>query len=172
MAQRPVGFPLAPDLGGDYGYAGSAVAGGFGQAGDQRHRAVLNGVVDLGFGLQASGIYFFGSGERFATTTGQDRRDEGAAAASEQRLLADGSILPRAGIEGRQIHRVDTRLQKRVQAGHVTLDGMFEVFNLFNHENFGSYTTNASSPLFGQPSFNGNVAYQPRMMQLGFRIGF
>jgi hypothetical protein len=172
MAQRPVGFALAPDLGGDYGYAGSAIAGGFGQAGDQRHRAVLNGVVDLGLGLQASGIYFYGSGERFATTTGQDRRDEGAAAASEQRLLADGTILPRAGIAGRQIHRVDTRLQKRVHAGHVTLDGMFEVFNLFNHENFGSYVTNASSPLFGQPSFNGNVAYQPRMMQLGFRVGF
>jgi len=54
----------------------------------------------------------------------------------------------------------------------VTLDGIFEVFNLFNHENFGSYVTNASSPLFGQPSFNGNVAYQPRMLQLGFRVGF
>jgi hypothetical protein len=172
MAQRPVGFALAPDLGGDYGYAGASFAGGAGQAGDQRHRAVVNGVVDLGLGVQASGIYFFGSGERFATTTGQDRRDEGAAAASEQRLLADGTILPRAGIVGRKIHRLDARLQKRVQAGHVTLDGIFEVFNLFNHENFGSYVTNASSPLFGQPSFNGNVAYQPRMLQLGFRVGF
>ena len=145
MAHRPVGFPLAPDLGGDYGYAGSMVAGGFGQAGDQRHRAVLNGVWDLGLGLQASGIYFYGSGERFATTTGQDRRDEGATAASEQRLAADGTILARNGIVGRPIHRLDTRLQKRVHAGHVTLDGTFEVFNLFNHENFGSYTTNRSS---------------------------
>jgi hypothetical protein len=172
MAQRPVGFALAPDLGGDYGYAGSAVAGGFGQAGDQRHRAVLNGVWDLGLGIQASGIYFYGSGERFATTTGQDRRDEGATAASEQRLAADGTILARNGIVGSPIHRLDTRLQKRVHAGHVTLDGMFEVFNLFDHENFGSYVTNRSSVLFGQPSFNGNVAYQPRMMQLGFRIGF
>jgi hypothetical protein len=172
MAHRPVGFQLAPDLGGDYGYAGSSFAGGFGQSGDQRHRAVVNGVWDVGLGIQASGIYFYGSGERFATTTGQDRRQEGAAAASEQRLLADGSILPRAGIVGRPIHRVDTRLQKRVQVGHVTLDGMFEVFNLFNHENFGSYVTNASSPVFGQPSFNGNVAYQPRMLQLGFRVGF
>jgi hypothetical protein len=27
------------------------------------------------------------------------------------------------------------------------------VFNLFNHENFGSYVTNASSPVFRQPSF-------------------
>jgi hypothetical protein len=172
LAHRPVGFPLASDLGGDYGYAGSQVAGGFGQAGDQRHRAVINGVWDLGMGVQASGIYFYGSGERFATMTGQDRRDEGANAASEQRLAADGTILARNGIVGTPIHRLDTRLQKRVHAGHVTLDGMFEVYNLFNHENFGSYVTNRSSAAFGQPSFNGNVAYQPRMLQLGFRVGF
>ena len=172
LTHRPVGFQLAPDLGGDYGYAGSNVGGGFGQAGDQRHRAVVNGVFDLGMGIQASGIYFYGSGERFATFTGQDRRDEGGTNASEQRLAADGTILARNGILGTPIHRLDTRLQKRVRAGHVTLDGMFEVFNLFNHENFGSYVTNRSNTLFGQPSFNGNVAYQPRMMQLGFRIGF
>jgi outer membrane receptor protein involved in Fe transport len=173
MTHRPVGFPLAADLGGDYGYAGSQVAGGFGQAGDQRHRAVVNGVFDLGMGIQASGIYFYGSGERFATMTGQDRRDEGGTNASEQRLAADGvTILARNGIVGKPIHRLDTRLQKRVRAGHITLDGTFEVFNLFNHENFGSYVTNRSSSQFGQPSFNGNVAYQPRMMQLGFRIGF
>jgi hypothetical protein len=133
---------------------------------------VVNGVWDLGMGVQASGIYFYGSGERFATMTGQDRRDEGANAASEQRLAADGTILARNGIVGRPIHRVDTRLQKRVRAGHITLDGMFEVFNLFNHQNFGSYVGNRSSALFGQPSFNANLAYQPRMMQLGFRVGF
>ncbi len=173
LAHRDVGFPLAADLGGDYGYAGSQVAGGFGQAGDQRHRAVINGVWDLGMGVQASGIYFYGSGERFATMTGQDRRDEGATAASEQRLAADGvTILERNGLVGKPIHRLDTRLQKRVHAGHMTLDGTFEVFNLFNHQNFGSYVTNRSSSSFGQPSFNANLAYQPRMMQLGFRIGF
>jgi len=173
LAHRPVGFPLAADLGGDYDYAGSQVAGGFGQAGDQRHRAVINGVWDLGMGVQASGIYFYGSGERFATFTGQDRRNEGATAASEQRLAADGvTVLARNGIVGRPIHRLDTRLQKRVNVGHVTLDGTFEVFNLFNHQNFGSYVTNRSSTSFGQPSFNANVAYQPRMMQLGFRVGF
>src|SRR5258708_30038153 len=96
----------------------------------------------------------------------REGREGGPPAASEQRLAADGTILARNGIVGRPIHRLDTRLQKRVHAGHVTLDGMFEVFNLFNHENFGSYVTNRSSVLFGQPSFNGNVAYQPRMMQL------
>jgi hypothetical protein len=173
IAQRPVGFPLAPDMGGNYGYAGSQVGGGFGQAGDQRHRAVLNGVWDLGYGFQVSGIYFYGSGERFATNTGVDRRNEGANAASELRLRADGSFLPRAGIVGTPIHRMDTRLQKRFQFfERVTIDGLFEVFNLFNHENFGSYVTNESNRQYGQPSFNENVAYQPRMLQLGFRIGF
>ncbi|MBI2188510.1 MAG: TonB-dependent receptor [Acidobacteria bacterium] len=173
MAQRPVGFPLAPDMGGDYGYAGSIFGGGFGQSGDQRHRAVLNGVWDVGYGFQLSGIYFYGSGERFATNTGVDRRGEGVNAASELRLRADGSIAPRAAIIGEPIHRVDARVQKRVTVGgRVTLDGLFEVFNLFNHANYGSYTTVESNARYGQPSFNGNVAYQPRMLQLGFRVGF
>ena len=173
MTRRDVGFPLAPDLGGEYGYAGSNVGGGFGQAGDQRHRAVLNGVWDVGRGVQVSGIYFYGSGERFATNTGVDRRNEGVNAASELRLRADGTILQRAGILGEPIHRVDMRLQKRQKlAGRMTVDGLFEVYNLFNHANYGSYTTNESNTQYGKPSYNGNVAYQPRMLQLGFRLAF
>jgi hypothetical protein len=173
MARRDVGFPLAADLGGAYGYAGSVVGGGFGQAGDQRHRAVMNGVWDVGYGFQVSGIYFYGSGERFGTNTGVDRRGEGANAASELRLRADGTIIPRAAIVGEPIHRVDARLQKRLALGpRVTLDGLFEVYNLFNRANYGSYTTNESNAQYGKPSFNGNVAYQPRMLQLGFRVAF
>jgi hypothetical protein len=173
MARRDVGFPLAADMGGDYGYAGSSIAGGFGQAGDQRHRAVLNGVWDVGYGVQLSGIYFFGSGERFATNTGVDLRQQGNNAASELRLRADGSISERAAITGDAIHRFDMRLQKRLPLGpRVTLDGLFEVYNLLNHANYGSYTTVESSPQYGQPSQNINVAYQPRMLQLGFRVAF
>jgi hypothetical protein len=173
MARRDVGFPLAPDMGGDYGYAGAYFAGGAGAAGDQRHRAVLNGVWDIGYGVQLSGIYFFGSGERFATNTGVDLRNQGNNAASELRLRANGTIIPRAAIVGEPIHRVDMRLQKRLPlVGRMTVDGMFEVYNLFNHANYGSYTTNVSNAQYGRPSFNGNVAYQPRMMQLGFRLAF
>jgi hypothetical protein len=174
VARRPIGFPLAPDMGGEYGYAGSYLAGGFGQSGDQRHRAVVNGVWEVGAGVQVSGIYFFGSGERFATTTGVDRRNEGVGgAAPALRLRADGSILPRNGIVGKPIHRVDTRVQKRLPlAGRLSVDGILEVFNLFNHANYGSYVVNESSTEFGKPAFNGNVAYQPRMLQLGFRVGF
>jgi hypothetical protein len=171
MARRDVGFPLAADFGGEPSRAGGFFAGGAGQSGDQRHRAVLNGLWDIGWGVQVSGIYFYGSGEYFQTNTGVDRRNEGAG--SEMRLRANGTIIPRAAIIGEPIHRMDMRLQKRLElGGRVRLDGMFEVFNLFNHENYGSYTTNESNANYGKPSFNGNVAYQPRMMQLGFRVAF
>jgi hypothetical protein len=52
------------------------------------------------------------------------------------------------------------------------IDGMLEVFNLFNHANYGSYVTNESNAQFGNPSFNGNIAYQPRVTQFGFRFAF
>jgi hypothetical protein len=46
------------------------------------------------------------------------------------------------------------------------------VFNLFNHTNYGSFTTAESNTKYGQPSSNPNVAYQPRMAQVGFRFAF
>jgi hypothetical protein len=38
--------------------------------------------------------------------------------------------------------------------------------------NYGNYVAAAASPLFGQPVQNLNVAYLPRMLQLGFRVSF
>jgi len=71
------------------------------------------------------------------------------------------------------IHRVDMRLRKRLSLGeNRTLDGLVEVFNVFNHANYGPYTTSESNSSYGQPSFNSNVAYQPRIVQLGFRFAF
>jgi len=173
VARRPIGFALAPDLGGQYGPAGGFVAGGAGATGDQRHRAVLNGIWDIGYGVQMSGIYFFGSGERRVTATGLDLRDEGAGAMAAGRLRADGTIMPRNSLVGDPIHRVDLQLRKRLPiVGRVAVDGVFEVFNLFNHANYGSYTTNESSTQYGQPSSSANIAYQPRMLQLGFRATF
>jgi len=88
------------------------------------------------------------------------------------RLRADGTILPRTSLVGDPIHRVDMRLQKRIPlVGRATIDGVFEVFNLFNHANYGSYVTNESSP-FGRPSFSDSLSYQPRTLQLGFRTTF
>jgi len=74
---------------------------------------------------------------------------------------------------GDPIHRVDLRLLRRFPlVGRAGIDGIFEVFNLFNHANYGTYTTAESNAQYGRASFNANVAYQPRMLQLGFRATF
>jgi hypothetical protein len=74
---------------------------------------------------------------------------------------------------GEPVHRVDVRLQRRFRlGGNASIDGMLEVFNAFNHQNFGSYTTVESNANYGRPEANVNVAYQPRMLQLGFRLAF
>ena len=163
----PLGFSVAPDLGDDYALAVT----------DQRHRATFNGIWEVGYGVQLSGLYFFGSGQRFTTNWGGDLRNLGTTADQGSwgtgRLRTDGAIAPRNALVGDPLHRVDMRLQKRFRfGGRVTADGMIEVFNVFNHENYGSYTTLQSNAAFGRPSFNANVAYQPRIVQLGFRLAF
>ena len=70
-------------------------------------------------------------------------------------------------------HRLDVRLTRRFKlGGQRSADGILETYNLFNHANYGSYTTAESNPRYGQPTQNTALAYQPRMVQLGFRIGF
>jgi hypothetical protein len=133
---------------------------------------VFNGIWEAPFAFQLSGVYFFGSGQRFGTNVGVDRRDRGTGSGGS-RLRADGSIAPRNAIVGKPIHRIDLRLQRRFRlGGRLTADGLFEVFNLFNHRNYGSYVTNESNARFGQPDANANISYQPRVMQMGFRFAF
>jgi len=170
VARRPIGFPIARDLGGEYGLAGSA--GGFaGSGADQRHRATVNGIWDIGYGVQFSGLYFFGSGERRSPDAGTDNRNVGSLGSN--RLRRDGTIIERNSLVGDPLHRVDIRLQKRLAlGGRASVDGIVEVFNLFNHENYGSYVINESNANYGQPSFNPSLSYAPRMMQFGVRFGF
>jgi hypothetical protein len=93
--------------------------------------------------------------------------------ASSGRLRRDGTIVPRNNFVGKAIHRTDIRVQKRFSLrGGVSLDGILEVFNLFNHANYGSYTLSELSPLYGRPSLNNLLAYQPRMAQFAFRITY
>jgi hypothetical protein len=157
---RSLNFEIARDLY-DY-YALSAT--------DQRHRAVFNGIWDAGYGFQLSGLYFFGSGYRFNTSYGGDPRGTGATGG---RLRPDGSIVPRTNFVGRPLHRVDVRVQRRFSfGGRAGVDGIVELFNVLNHANYGSYTTVESNARYGQPTSNTGIAYQPRMLQLGFRATF
>jgi hypothetical protein len=155
-----VPFPVAPDLGGEYALA----------TGDQRHRATFNGIWQVGRGFQLSGLYFFGSGQRYNTTYGGDLRLCGQGC---DRLRPDGTIVPRNNLVGDPIHRVDLRLQQRFRlGGRVALDGILEAYNLFNHENFGNYEVREGNASYGQPIPILSIVYQPRMLQLGFRATF
>src|SRR5258705_8193685 len=68
VSRAPIGFALAPDVGSEYTLATS----------DQRHRAVVNGIWYAGYGLQLSGIYFYGSGRRYGNNYGGHLRDNRA----------------------------------------------------------------------------------------------
>jgi hypothetical protein len=158
---RIVDFDVPGDLGNEYTLAET----------DQRHRVVFNGIWQVAAGFQVSGLYFFGSGERDQITAGDINRDLGAWAV--ERYREDGTIVPRYSFVGDPIHRVDLRLQQRVPLpGRLAIDGIFEVFNLFDRANFGSYTLDESSSAFLEPAQNPNLAFAPRTLQLGFRFTF
>lgn len=156
-----VTFDVAPDLGNEHSHAVT----------DQLHRLVLNGIWDLGYGFQLSGLYFFGSGERYDRSYGGDLRGIGVDASN--RLRPDGTIAPRNDFVGDAVNRIDVRLQKRFRFGQrMAADGIVEVHNLFDRSNYGTYITEESSPQFGDPDVNPNIAYGPRVFTFGFRFTF
>jgi outer membrane receptor protein involved in Fe transport len=155
-----VPITLQPEYGGEYTYA----------VGDQRHRAVVNGIWELPLQFQLSGLYFYGSGQRTGRSYGIDLSNS---ASSNTRLRPNGTVVPRNSFVGTPLHRGDVRILRHFTlAPRLKVDGMIEVFNLFNHENDGSFVTAEVSPSFSKPVQNVNVEYQPRMMQLSFRFVF
>jgi hypothetical protein len=151
----PVAFATAPDLGGEFTLSKN----------DVRHRAVFNGIWQVGRGFQMSGIYLLIAGERASTDYGGDVRGSGGA--GEARLRPNGTIVARNSFTQPTRNRFDLRLQQRIPlSGRVAIDGIAEVFNLFNAANW-TIATQESSPQFGQ-----RIAGQNRTAQLGFRLTF
>jgi hypothetical protein len=72
---------------------------------------------------------------------------------------------------GLPLHRVDVRVQRRFNS--VTRVGGRDVqtYNLFNHANYGSYTTAESNAEFRKARAEFCASVSARMVQLG-RIGF
>jgi hypothetical protein len=100
-----------------------------------------------------------------------DIYDVGGAIAARTR--ADGSIIPLNNFNKKDLHRVDLRLTKRLSFGErYSVEPMLEVFNLFNRANFTDWVLDESSPLFGRPDAADGIAYQPRVIQIGFRARF
>ena len=119
--------------------------------------------------ITAAAVYLFGDNGKATASSGVDVRSIG----NTGRLRADGSLVPRLGFDRSDIHRVDMRLQRKFRfTNRVAIDGIFEMFNVFNRANFNAWTLNERNANFGKPEQDTNVAYAPRMLQLGFRATF
>jgi hypothetical protein len=93
--------------------------------------------------------------------------------------INSGDTIPRDALQGLPLHKVDLRLTKDFRLhGSTKISLIGEVYNLFNHHNYGSYNVNlsatapATTALFGQPQQNTGNAYVPRQAQFAFRLGF
>ena len=155
-----VSFPTAPDLGGEFT---------LGQT-DQRHRAVFNGIWQVGRGFQVSGLYYLGVGERAQHVYSGDLRGIGGGGAAQalrrQRLRPDGTIIERNSFTQPRRQRFDLRVQQRFPLGRIGVDAIVEVFNLFNSPNWTLNSDQASR------QYNTRVAGENRTAQVGFRVSF
>ena len=132
---------------------------------DQRHRAVFNGIWQVGHGFQVSGLHYIGAGIRSATTYGGDFRGVGAGGSA--RLRPDGTIVPRNSFIQPAQNKTDIRVQQRIPlGGRTSIDLIAEAFNVFNRPNW-TITTQESSANFGQ-----RTSGQNRVAQVGFRLTF
>jgi hypothetical protein len=117
-----------------------------------------------------SGLYILGDNGYGTPSSGVDARSQGSTGG---RLRANGTLIERNSFNIPAIHRVDLRLQRRFAFGpKVRVDGIFEMYNVFNRSNFESFTLNESNAKYGQPLASTLLAYQPRMLQFGFRTQF
>lgn len=81
----------------------------------------------------------------------------------------------RDALYGRNIYRVDTRVQKSFSVNErARVVVGVEAFNLFNHPNYGNYNGIITSPSYGQPASTSNnpVEFQARSLQFLGRFEF
>jgi hypothetical protein len=156
----------------------------------QRHTLRANVIYRLPWDMSVSGLYFFGSGNRFATTIasqpygkpGTNRLNIGPPIRIPERMqerfdgpaiIGTNEVVPRNALRGLPLHKVDIRFTKELRLGPaLRLSAMAEVFNLFNHDNFGSYNGQVDSSTFGDPRQNTGNGYVARSGQFGIRVAF
>jgi hypothetical protein len=151
-----VPYPTVPDLGGEWGLSED----------DQRHRAVLSGIWQVGRGFQVSGFHYLGAGIRESSNYGGDLRNTGATFSG--RLRPNGTIVPQNAIISPPQNYTSLRVQQRIPlGGRLAVDGIAEVFNVFNRPNWTIGTQESTPSQYLQPT---NAQY--RTAQVGFRLTF
>ena len=118
--------------------------------------------------LQMSGLYFFGSGQRFTRDCGGDLSDLGR---QSTRLRPDGTIMPRNASSAARC------TGSTCGCGALPLVGLAPPTPSSKSSTCSTTrtmvaTSTAESTQLTAGRCRINVAYQPRMMQLGFRLVF
>jgi hypothetical protein len=137
---------------------------------DERHRVVTNWIVDVpyAFGVQFSGVITLGTG------TKADVGDRFSDGSNPGNVPEFGGFEPPTHsfiIPGWAYRNVDMRLRKDFPSFSGTQLGVtFDVFNVFNYNNFGCWNTgNREDPNFGNP---GCTIGDSRKAQVGVEYNF
>ena len=158
---------------------------------DTRHRLAANWIVDLPYGFNFSGIATARTGRPFTVT--QSNNNVGNLMTGLPNRVGDGDgpktvdawfdktafqAVPSGtfGNSGRNILRgpglfnVDTAVQRRFAvSGPTAIELRWEIFNLFNSDQFGLPESNIANAAFGQLT---RLAGDPRVMQFAVRVVF
>ena len=135
---------------------------------DQRKRATVNGIWDIGYGVQLSGKYLYGDNGWVTPTPGVDVRLTGS---TSGRMKADGTLIPRNSFDKPSIHKVDMSLKRNFRLrGNARIEGIVEMFNVLNHRNLNALRRISAMRKTGSRRATRNIDYQPRMMQFAFRL--
>ena len=120
-------------------------------AGDERHHLVVNGIVDLPWGLRGSGLMTLASGVPAQVTDGETN--------------GFGVNIRRGNFGPRDtFFQLDLRLMKEFGVGPGVFQLWAEVFNVFNTNNVGQSNICCGPSAYGNPD---TLFGPPRSLQLG-----
>ncbi|WP_395943954.1 TonB-dependent receptor domain-containing protein [Brevundimonas sp.] len=133
-------------------------------ADDERHRIVANGIVDLPFDFQLSGILTLGSGTPYNVFDGTGSTFYFRPYAG--RPDKENFFIPNAFA----YRNLDLRLTKNFAITEGSEIQLFvDAINIFDFKNYSGYEGSATSPNFGNPS---TVLFPTRTFQFGARYSF
>jgi hypothetical protein len=127
---------------------------------DARHKLTASGTVDLPYGFQVSGIFYYRSAYPWNAVYAEDINLDG--------MTGDYVDQNRNSREGFDEMWLNLRLSWFLNVSFARFQVFAEGYNVTNRTNFGSPHSIYGTPLFGKPV----SASSPRMIQIGARLGW
>ena len=146
---------------GPYGYEDNAWERMYGPTYyDARHRLAVTGIVDLPWGFQLSGIFFYRSAWPWTAFYAAD--------VNKDSLVSDMVDWNRNSRRGFDYSHLNARLSYNLEVRPFIIQVFAEAYNITNRTNFTTIYT-----IYGRDSFGKPIeADVPRLIQLGARVDF